>query len=373
MKTVLVKSFVLGIVMSAIVSVSAFADDSSFDYSGNFSSAGDDVVCENLTALDVFVAGQDIKVDEVGVKNNIFAAGGKIEILDSELGSDIFAAGNSLDVSNTVTEGNVFLAGNYVNFGEASEAASLFACGNDMSVEGSCIEGVIAGNKVYFNGYVEGDLDIDGDTVIIGDDAYVGGELSVKSKTVELSDNADVADYSWEYSGNEEAQGAVKKVSILARAVSKISSLLYWIPAALVLCLILCGLCGKQLDEAKDYVKTKSGEMVLWGVASWALIPAVCLIIGITVIGLPLAAVICAIYVVLLCVGLPFAGASIGRLCFPKLHPILASVIGVAIIECVRIIPIIGTIVGIAGDMYLLGYAVRKIYLSKSKKIENEN
>lgn len=369
MKRKLFTSFALGLLLTAMFPFAVFGAEKEIgmDLAGNFFSAGNEVTCEGMTARDVFVAGQDLYLDDFEATGNVFAAGNSVHIGESKVGADVFAAGNEVKIEAN-TEGNVFGAGQVVKFTQDANAAAAMLAAQNIYYDGSSISASLSGDKVVFDGYVEGDISINASEIIIGEHARIGGKLDATSKTIEVSDDAVIADYAWEPAKEDENVDSFAKVSIWAKALERITSRFYWIPAMLLLTLVLCWLFGESLDGAKEAIKTKSGEMVLWGVLSWCLIPAVCLILAVTVIGLPLAAMICAVYVVLLCAGLTFAGASLGRLCFPKLHPILASVIGVAIIECLKIIPFLGVIVSIAADMYLLGYISRCVYLKKSKK-----
>lgn len=369
MKKKLLKSVVLGMLLTAMLPCAVFAEEhaEAMDIAGNYLSAGNDVYCQDIDARDVFVAGQKVEISGVETVGNIFAAGNAVTIDDSYVEADIFAAGNAVSI-DTKASGNVFAAAQEIEVSEDSTAAAVFIAGDVVEFDGKASTATISANTVYFGGDIEGDVSITANNVIIDDDAVVNGMLTVTSEEVELSDDADVADYFWEPLEDSEVAEKVEKASILTRALHKITSRFYWIPAMLLLTLLLCWLFGKSLDGAKEAIKVNTGEMVLCGVLSWCLVPFICLVLCITVIGLPLAAMLCAIYVVLLCAGLTFAGASLGRLCFPKLHPVLASVIGVAIIEFLKIVPFIGVLVSIAADMYLLGYVTRAIYLGVSKK-----
>lgn len=369
MKKKLLKSIVLGMIFTAMLPCAVFAEEHTvaIDATGNYLSAGNDVLCKDIEARDVFVAGQKVEIAGIETVGNVFAAGNAVVMENSYVESDIFAAGNTVSI-DTETSGNIFAAAQEIEVSEDSVAAGVFIAGDVIEFDGKAVTATISGNTVYFGGDVEGDVTITAQNVIIEDDAVVNGKLRVVSEETELSDDADISDYSWEPLENSELAETVEKTSIFARALHKITSRFYWIPAMLLLTLLLCWLFGKSLDDAKEAIRVNTGEMVLCGALSWCLVPFACLILCITVIGLPLAAMLCAIYVVLLCAGLTFAGASLGRLCFPKLHPVLSSVIGVAIIEFLKIVPFIGVLVSIAADMYLLGYVTRAIYLNVSKK-----
>jgi hypothetical protein len=46
----------------------------------------------------------------------------------------------------------------------------------------------------------------------------------------------------------------------------------------------------------------------------------------------------------------------------------LSALIGIGILEIVRIIPVLGTLVGIAADMYLIGYVIQKLWIGRLRK-----
>ena len=47
----------------------------------------------------------------------------------------------------------------------------------------------------------------------------------------------------------------------------------------------------------------------------------------------------------------------------------LAALIGIAALEVIRMIPVIGFLVGAAADMYLLGYVVQSLWLNRKRKV----
>ena len=47
----------------------------------------------------------------------------------------------------------------------------------------------------------------------------------------------------------------------------------------------------------------------------------------------------------------------------------LSALIGIAALEIIRLVPVIGVLVGIAADMYLLGYVIQCLWLNRKQKI----
>ena len=370
MKGKVIKTLLTGFLLSGALCSSVFAAsaDADFDFAGNCFLGGNSAELSEAEASDVFASGNHLVIEDSQIKGDIFAAAKSIRAEDSQVGNDVFAVAEDLNLEDMDIEGNLFAVSEYISFDAKSQAAAVSMCGNSVDFEGSTLTAKIVGDKIYFNGYVKGDLYISGRDVVFGDDAVVEGTATVSSESIDMADGALVSDLYYDII-SEDTQQTVKNearmLSGFVKAVKKVTSRIYWIPAMLLLTVLLCWLFNANLNEAADMIKSNSGEMVLWGALCWCLIPVACVILALTFIGLPVAAMIAAVYVVLLCAGLTFAGASLGRLTFKKLHPMLASVIGVAILECVKIIPFIGALVGVAADMYLLGYAAKKIYTQR--------
>lgn len=370
MKKILIKSLSVAILITAMLPMTVFAGSSSDTetgtYAGNTFAAGSNPVIRNADAQDIFCAGQTAGVAKSKAAGNIFAAGNTVEIRDVNVNADVFAAGNVVDIDEGYVNGNILAAGNIISI-EGVSTGGVVAAGNSIEFEGIAEEAILSGTSVVLNGSVDGDVTIEADSVVIGEYAVVNGTLTVKAPAEPtIPDNAQISGYEYEVRTQTEAESVenVKKAGIFAKALRKITSRFYWIPAMVIFGLLLCLLFGKDIDEAKELIKDHSIEYVLEGALGWLLIPVAAFILAVTVIGLPAAGIILTAYVVLLCAGMTFAGASLGRLVFGKLHPILASIIGIAILECVKIIPLIGGIVAVAADMYLIGYVVNRSHAS---------
>lgn len=351
------KVLVLGLLLATLLPVSVLAaDDTSVQFAGNFFEAGNIATVSSVKAKDVFAAGNRVVVSSSDVTGNIFAAGNNVEVSGSDAKADIVAAGQIVTVKSDNVDGNIIAAGQMISVYD-SECASVIAAAASVNYENSIAdEVVLSGQVITFNGTVNGDVKISGDDVVIGENAVIKGTLTVNSaKEAEISDAASVAHYKYNQVDNESLDKA-KQVSVFANLVSDIVSRAYWIPAMALIGLILSLVFAKQLDDAKELIRKKPVKMVVTGVLTWMLTPVAIILALVTIIGAPLAAILGIVYVFMLLLGLAFAGASLGRMVFPKLNPILASVIGVSILQLVRIIPVVGTIVAVVADMYLLGY-----------------
>ncbi len=137
--------------------------------------------------------------------------------------------------------------------------------------------------------------------------------------------------------------------------------------------MLLVWLFNDHLENAADLLRTKPGVMIGSGVITWFCVPIVALILCISCILAPVAGLLMLAYVFFLCIGLAFAGASLIKLFLPKMNPFLSALIGIAALEIIRVIPVIGFLVGCVADMYILAYVVQRIWKGRSQKVEVEN
>lgn len=364
-----VKSIIIAILFAVLVPTVVYAQDTASGVSaGNFFEAGDNAKVKDTKARDIFSAGSHAKVLDSKSKGNVFAAGNSVEVKDTEVGADIFAAGQTVNIDGDTVVGNIFAAGQTLEISNA-KIGGMYAAGESvLCSDFESEDAYIAGGTVEIDGIVNGDIDIAADKVIIGDNAVITGTLTVESASEPvISESARVEHYNYNKVEKREASSA-KEVSVVKKILGKIATRAYWIPAAALIALAFIFLFGKNLDEAHELAVSQPFKLIATGAIAWIAIPAASIIIMITLIGAPLGGLLLMAYILMILSGLVFAGASLGRLVFGEINPILASILGVAIVEALRIIPVAGPIIGIIADMYLIGYVCLKIYEGMPKK-----
>ncbi|MCR5106903.1 MAG: hypothetical protein K6B28_01960 [Lachnospiraceae bacterium] len=354
--------------------VMAEEQDDYRDSADNVFRAGESVTVENEECRDIFVAGSDVLIEDIYGAESVFAAGKYIELNGmEEAGGDVFAAGEKIEVSDVYADGNMFAACESLDISDDSSFSALYAAGSNLDIGGTYTALYVAGSNVVFSGSIDGSGTIEADNVVITEDARINGKLLIKSANepeIESSEFLDNIVYEQTKSDNEIAETAVK-ASIFVRIWNKVRKVLFWIPASVIIGLVLCLAIQRHLDDAGTMIKNRTSPMIVSGIIAYISIPVAIVILCCTVIGLPLAGILTLIYVILLCLGVSFTGASLSRLVFPKLHPMLAAAIGIAVIQLVKMIPFIGWLVGVACDMYLLGYTVQRVYIDKKNESQN--
>ena len=88
--------------------------------------------------------------------------------------------------------------------------------------------------------------------------------------------------------------------------------------------IVICKLFDEHLSRASELIKTRTGTMIARGIAAWILIPIIAVLLLCTLILAPVGAVILVLYILMLCVGVSFTGASLGRMILPNMNVFLS-------------------------------------------------
>ncbi len=343
--------------------VPVFADD--VDTAGNIFEADDNVKIESGKYFSAFAAGQNVLIDDSECEGSVYEAGQEVSITYSVVGESLFIAGNNVTCKDTYVHGNIFAAGNNVVIGNGAEGNGVYIAGSTVNFDGEAKALCAAGGTVIISGNVDGDAYIEGQKVIVTDEAKITGDLKIASANKpEVSEKASIGDYEYEEVSEEDdgVSGVVGKPSIGTVIWGKIKSCAFWIVAMGAFGVLLCWLFNPHLEKAAELIRTRPGVMIGTGVTTWVCVPIAALILCISCVLAPVAGLLMMAYVLLLCAGLAFTGASLGRLFMPRMNIYLSSIIAIAILEIIRMIPVLGFLVGCVADMYLLAYVVLRIW-----------
>ena len=362
-------AFVMTIMIAATLATPVLAVEA--DSAGNVMEANDMVSIDSVPFFGAMTAGKTVTINNSEAEGSVMAVGQEVSLGSNKIGESLYVAGNIVTCSETDVHGNIFGAGNSVSIGNGMNANGVYLAGSTVTFAGKAKALCAAGTNVTISGQIDGDAYVEGENVVIADDAVITGELKIKStKEPEVSDNAKVANLSFEEVSEDEndAAGIASKVGIGSIIWGKVKTCIYWAIAMGVFGLLLCWLFDSHLTKAAQLVKERPGLMIGTGVIAWVGIPIAALILCITYLLAPIAGMLMLAYVLLLCAGLAFAGASLVRLFLPNMNVYLSAIIGIAVLEVVRVIPVLGFIVGMVADMYLLAYVIQNIWSNRKQK-----
>jgi len=369
MKKKKITAVVLSLLMAMFVCVPVLAAEP--DSAGNIFESGDVVTLPTDPFFGAFAAGRSVSMLNTGAEGSVMMAGQEVVVNNSEIMESLYLAGNSVTVGYTDVSGNIYAAGNNVVIGEDVFGNGIYAAGSSITFSGGARYACLAASKVTVTGVVDGDLSISADDVTIEEDAVISGTLSINSTNEPvISDAAEIGEYEYNRITDDEAdvEKGAGAAGIISKFFSRVTSCLYWIVAMAAFGMLLCWLFSDHLDKALDMMKSKPGVMVGTGIISWMAIPAAAILLCFSYILAPIGAMLMLTYVLLLCAGLAFAGASLARFVFPNMNVFLSALIGIAALEVLRMIPFVGFLIGAVADMYLLAYVIQSIWERRMRK-----
>ena len=365
-------TIVLSLLMALTVCVPVLAEvEADMDSAGTLFVSGDIVSVPSTKFFAGFAAGRSVSMTDAEAQGSVMIAGQEVNIGTSLVAESLYAAGNTVSVRDTVVGGNIYAAGNNVVIGENVSGNGVYAAGSSVVFSGETRGAYLAAESVTLDGVIDGDVRISADNVTVTKNAVVKGELNIASSNEpDISDAADINDYKYDQitEGDEDAAEAASKGGIIAMFLGMLGKCMYWIVAMAVFGLLLCCFFGDHLDRALTFMKERPGAMIGTGIISWLAIPVAAILLCCSYILAPIGGMLMLAYVLLLCAGLAFTGASVARLVFPKMNVFLSAIIGIAVLEVIRMIPFVGLLVGIAADMYLLAYVVQSLWMHRIKK-----
>lgn len=353
------------LVFSLMAGTALAAGTGEIDTAGNLFLGCDDpasnaCISTDSAQRDIYWMGNNLDLSGSLTGGDVIAAGYSIAIADSDFGGSIRTAGYNVNITNSTAANNITAAGYSVTVGKGVKAAGAILIGNDVTFSGECDHLSANGTTVRVSGVVNGDAQINANKVIFSDDAVITGHLSISAAT-EPTYPAGIKDYTFTAFENTEAgeaMAAAEKINFGALLLGR----LYWIVASVIVALLLCLVGAKELDKSGKTLLQRPVAMPVTGLVTLIAMPVALILLLVTVIGAPVTGLIALLFAAMCFFAVTFAGASAGRLVFPNMNKVLASVIGVAALELLRIVPYFGELILFAAILYTVGYFILACY-----------
>ena len=328
--------------------------------SGSEFRSGASVVIGKGTAVndELFASGSSVAIDG-DVVGDLLAMGGQVSLsgkvsqsanltggnvnVSGLIGGNLRAVGGQLIVSGG-TKQNASLAGGTVVVNKsASVGRDLQVVSGDVQVDGSVGRNlnIIAG-EARINGKVGGSVDARVDRLIIGPEAEIKGNLTYTAQQkVEIAPSAKI-------SGKTIVRPAPEK-----KAPSSAWKFTVWawrFLAILLIGIIFVALAPAGVSGAADRATGAFWRSLLIGLVMLVVIPVVCFVIALTLIGLPIALILLISYLILLYFSNVFAALAIGKWLFakfgrPQMSLYLDLLVGLLILWLLIAIPYVGGLI----------------------------
>ncbi len=308
-------------------------------------------------ANDLFTAGNTVSIT-APIKGEIFAVGNAVTITKPAERS-IYAGGNSV----TIRDGagyNVFASGNTVTLA-GKIGHDVYAAGSTIVVEeGTEIMGDLhaVGASIVIKGTIRGSVDVAGASITSA--AVIGGNFTAgQVEKLNFTDGAVAGDLA--YTSRKDAQG-MTKVTVTGKTVRhnppvptrenrnySFMPFLFLVPMWFVLGLVLLVIMPNRLVDVEKDLRTNWGKQFLVGFGIVVVAFPLAIGLAITVIGLPLAALVGAVVFLLGIIAKGISGILLGRLLMRQVKMgeswWLAWLLGTLLAAIVLSIPVVGPLV----------------------------
>ncbi|MHB0912245.1 MAG: bactofilin family protein [Armatimonadota bacterium] len=292
--------------------------------------AGNTVQIAGNVRGDVLAAGSTVTVTG-SVAQSLLAAAGTLSA-SGPVGNDTYLCGGTVNLSGTVRD-NAWLAGGTVSLlPGATVGSDLLAAAGTLNVDGR----------------VSGDLYANAGTVTLGPQAVVTGNVYTTVKP-RVSPGARIG-------GRVIVKPAPQRPE--RRPPSPVAKFFTWLLTLAMLYAVgavLLALAPRMVSDIGGTLLARPWWSLLIGFLILLAMPAVILVLMLTIIGIPLGLIVLALYLVVLYISRIFAAVALGRLVVGQRSSYLTLLVGLAIIWVVGVIPVIGWIVNFAALLFGLG------------------
>jgi len=333
----------------------------------NVYTAGNIVSINSNIKKGLYVAGNTINLN-ANIEGPFNVGAGTITVR-GDVGGTMHAGGGSIFIESAI-EGDLFIgAGNVILTERSSVGGDLIAGAGQITIDGP-IGGkvLLAGGEVIINSKVAGSVNIKADKLELGDNAEIAGNLEYTSEEKAEIDESKVLGEIIFHQKEATAKDSPFKSPKILLGILTLGFLLKLL-AGIAIGLIFVYLLKRFTQEVVKQSLQKFWLGLGIGFGSLILTPIACVILAISVIGLWVAGIAGALYVLLLVLSSVFASIILGtwliKVLTKKQEYIIdwkAVVVGVMVIKLLIFIPFIGWFAKFVFLLMALGAFVQWLY-----------
>lgn len=361
MKRIISVSFmaVLAVLLSALVfapvSYAADADSSVSDTLVSQASSGSQNVSAAGNVFDL--NGDDDFVHFSAVEGIIIngSTGGDIigfsysPVINASVGGSVRYAANIIEIKGDVARNITVLAMEMTSSGSSK---GVYFAGGTLYFSGSTGTLSAQAEKVYLSGQVNGDINIEADSVEFLNGFSCTGKITLTAGSVSFGpvDRSTVT-------FNEITTGSAITAAILG--------LFYDIPVNIILAFIIMFVFRRSLVSVYETFNADKFKITFMGFAAAVCIPFIAVLLLLTFVGTTVSLVIAVIYALLYYLSVAAASVIIGGVYMPVENKYLASAATAAILTVLCAVPVLSYAVPVVCFLLTLGTIVRSVFSSR--------
>lgn len=317
--------------------------------------------------------GENIQTTQEKVIDETLYAFGTTINISSEVNGDVICAGQNINISGKIN-GDIICAGQNINIsgqvdGDIRLAAQTITVTGQIDGNASILtqtlvtqsEGEITGDLsvaaelVTIGGPVGRDVAVSASNLVIAN--TVGRNVKANVEYLELLFNANV-EGNIEYTSNNEIKqspdavvsGEITRTEPESRQAGRgtifgiaIAWFIYLFLAMLFTSMAIALLFPSVLQSTTDRIMKSPWRALLVGLTASLVVPVLLIVIGLTIIGLPLMILLGFIWLVVIMLSGPFTAYYIGRLIFTNNRSVLLTMfVGSVVLLALYFIPFVG-------------------------------
>jgi len=316
---------------------------------GDVLGAGETVRIADSVPGDAMLAGGQLSFS--GATGGDYLGAGGSQVITGRIHGSARVAGGEIRVAGPI-ERNATIAGGTVELDrDGVVGRNAYFAGGTIRIDGTVRQGLhVSGGTVALDGQAGGDVEVNAGELRVGPGATIAGNLRyrVPAERVRIDSGAHIAGRVTALPP-QEMGGVVRYIRTL------------WLLGFLVAGGVAVALAPRFADEAAERMRERPGLAALVGVSWIIVIPIAALLVAVTVIGLPLAILSGALYVVVLYLGRAVLAVWLGRLVARALgrtmvpEPLMSFLIGAIILIVIELLPVIGSLVMLVATVFGLG------------------
>lgn len=327
---------------------------------GDFYASGGTTIVDGAVTGDLVVAGRTVIVNG-RVDGSILAAAETVTI-NGPVGGNVRAVGRQITIGSSVGKNATIAAESAFIGPSAVIGGDLISGSGNLETRGKIVESLrAASDKVTIGGQVGGDVSVGGSRVQVLPGLEVKGKFSYYSPAeMRIPDSARL-------SGGIDYHPTPERVRVDWRRAGRAIHA-GWLAGVLGLGLLLWLLYPQRLASITVPERATWTRGLLLGLAGLVGGPLAIVICMASVILIPVALAILAVYLVGMMLTLPLAGGLVAQeflhRYYPdrQIHPALLALAGMAAVLLLQLVPVLGPLVGLIS--FVLGYGLFVQFLS---------
>ena len=288
------------------------------------------------------------------VNGDLVVVGGELSI-GGAVGDDLYAAGGDVQF-DAIVSGNARVAGGDVAVGPATVVAgALSLSGGRIEFDGNTHQYLQAtGGSVRINGQVHGDAEVRAEELVIGPEARIGGRLVYRGPAEPVIPEGAVVSGGLEFERDTSRRYFDDARPQVRDAVYGVGAFL-WFAGVFVAGALYLLLLPAFASEAAATIGRKPLPSLGLGLAILLCVPFVAVVLLITIIGIPVALLLVALYLLVLFLGWVTAALFLAQRGLAAARPgrpvtrgwlLLALLLGLVALWLLKQIPLAGGLIG---------------------------